>query len=386
MMVGLPWWVLVGVVVVAMLAFGLALVVLRRCGLAMVLGLALVWCLLAALPAMAVLPFSYVTVSQRLLYWMAAPSAVLWATVCVAAAATVRRLTGQAAVGLAVATMVLLPSGWYVCREVSLHKLALSPLRRYATIARQFSDERHLVVNAVDWVNYKEPWYALGHEGVAVSADYIDFGQLVRLNSGTHTRFEAVTFPEIRSELDRLYYATIGEDRPWHSETLAAEAPAFDRVWLTTYAEEGIRVEEVGSVRDGPVAVPSRYQARFGEQIYLVQSQFRVIRERAIVILDWKCLDDLPDVTVFRHLVDCVGNPLAQGDGLPLGRMLPFSQLAPGSEVHDVRPIRLGDVPEDGCFKVGVGLFRDDGTRLEAAAPDGAVIEEGALWLDEQGG
>jgi hypothetical protein len=234
---GLPWWVLGSIWLFGGLALLLAAVALRREWRWRLLAFALGWTLLTALPSIAALPFSYITVSQRLLYSAGPAAAVLWAAVCVSAAARLRVAGGRVLVSLALALLVLGPSVVYVAREVTLHQLALRPLAQLAEIARQYPQERHLVINPVNWVNYRQPWYALGHEGVSVSADYIDFGQLVRLNSGNDTRFKAATFPAIKEDPEEYYYSTIGEDTPWEWATLAAKAPAFDRVWVTSYSD-----------------------------------------------------------------------------------------------------------------------------------------------------
>jgi hypothetical protein len=216
---------------------------------------------------------------------------------------------------------------------------------------------------------------------VSVSADYIDFGQLVRLNSGTETRFEAATFPTIRGELEDLYYSTINEERPWDGATLVERAPAFDRIWLTTCAAGRVVVEEVGSLRGGPVTSPERYLAGFDSKVYLVDGTAEVDGQTVVTILDWKVLGEIPPVTIFRHIYDCEGNLLGQGDGLALGRILSFTQVGLGTEIHDVRRIPLVEPPGGHCLQLGVGFFRPDGTRVEALAPGGMALEGNMVRL-----
>jgi hypothetical protein len=382
--VGLPWWVPAAVVVAAGLALAVAGLVLRRARLLWILGLSLAWTLLMALPAIVALPFPYITVSQRLLYYTAPAAALLWAVVGVSVAAGTGRPALRAAISLSLALLLLAPAVLYVRREMVLHELALRPLAQIAAMARRFPEERHLVVNAVNWVNYQQPWYALGHEGVSVSADYVDFGQLVRLNSGTDTSLRAVTFAPIKEDLADHHYSTIGEDRPWDEATLAARVGNFQRVWLTTYTDDEISVREVGGVQAGATGDPNPYVAGFENRLFLAAAAAQLQGEQVVATLEWRVLGDLPDVTIFRHVYACDGRLLGQGDGYALGRMLPFGAPAPGTVVHDVRYISLESMPADDCYLLGVGLYRPDGTRLVAQAPDGRPLANGEFLVPVQ--
>ncbi len=97
--------------------------------------------------------------------------------------------------------------------------------------------------------------------------------------------------------------------------------------------------------------------------------------------LDWKYLGPDPQATIFRHVFDCAGNVLGMADGFLLDRMVQFSDLAPGVEVRDVRRIPLDALSADDCYTLEVGLFREDGSRLQAIAPDGAAFENSAVII-----
>jgi hypothetical protein len=379
---GVPWWHLALIWGIGLLTLALAGVFLwRRCR-RRILAIALAWTLLAALPATVALPFSYVTVSQRLLYFAAPPAAILWAAACHAAAtrAAGRRLVRRA-LALALAALVAGVPTAYVAREIVLHRLALAPLTSYARIARARPGARHLVVNPPNWVNYRHPWYPLGHEGVSVSADYVRFDHLVQLNSQPGALFVAATVPAIRAELPHYYYSTIGEDTPWTTEEIAGRAPRFDRVWLTRYSEEEIAVEEAGSVRLAPPGPPPDPVARFGSEISLVSATLEVEEATGIVTLDWYVKQKPPDVTAFCHVYDCQAQRLGQWDGPALGRTLPFAALPPDSAVHDVRRVPLEAPSPDGCYWVHIGLYRPDGTRLHATTAGDERLADDAASL-----
>jgi hypothetical protein len=386
--VGLPWWVLGTIWAVSFVALFFAGWVLWRAHRLRILAISLAWTFLAALPSIAVLPFPYVSVSQRLLYSGGPAAALLWATVCVSLAAHARPVWARSVGALALAALIAAVPILYIQREMALHELALRPLEQLAAIASHSPNERHLVVNPPNWVNYRQPWYALGQEGVSVSADYVDFNRLVWLNSGRQGRtyphdsqFVAATFPAIKAELPDHYYSTINEEVPWDETRFAAEAPGYDRVWLIVYADEAISTQEVGSVRLASSTSPKPYLASFEDRVYLLGATLDLQERAAIATLHWQALDRIEDVTIFSHLLDCHGHFLGQKDGFALGGMLPFDQLEPGSEVDDVRYIPTETSSDDGCYQLVVGLYLPDSTRITARGPDGQGLQDNEVSL-----
>ena len=367
-----------GVALPAVVIAGLALVPERRWR---ILGVALSWTWLTALPAILVLPFPYITVSQRLMYVSAPGAAMLWAAACASLASRVRRpaLQGMVAVGL-VAGIVIVPV-LYVRREMALLELALRPLEQLVGIAHRHPAERHLVINAENWVNYRHPWYALGQEGVSVSAPYIDLATLVWVNSRTPAQFSAASLPTIKADTGVTSYSTINEDRPWNWADVATLSPEYDHIWITDYSDHAITIEEAGSVRHGTALPPVGYLASFGDGVYLTNINLQVGGSMTTVNLDWKVLDGVANATIFRHVYDCDGHMLAQGDGLALGRTLQLELLAPGSEVRDIRHIAMDQLHPDDCLVVGVGLYLPDGTRVPARRADGVALENDELLL-----
>lgn len=377
--VGLPWWdlaVIWAIAIMALLAAGLVLWRARRLR---ILAISFVWAFLVALPSIVVLPFPYVSVSQRLLYAGGPPAALLWATVCVSLGARTRNSWTRHAIALGVAVLIAAVPVAYIHREMALHEFALRPLEQLAAIGREHPRERHLVVNPVNWINYKQPLYALGQEGVSVSAEYVDFDQLVRLNAGTTAEFVAVTFPPIKTELANHYHSTIGEEIPWGATDPAARTPEYDQLWLTAYSDESIAVQYIGSVQPGLDIAPKEYLASFDGKVYLLGAKLDVQEETVIATLNWKQLDDLPGATIFRQVTDCAGNLLGQGDGFSVGRMLPFEGLAAGAQVNDVKTIHLNLLSEVGCYALSVGLYFPDGTRVMARDPHGQPLPDSAV-------
>ena len=379
--VGLPWWDLAVIWAVALTTLFLAGLVLWRARRLRVLAISLAWAFLVALPSILVLPFPYVSVSQRLLYAGGPPAALLWSTVCVSLGARTRHTWTRNAITLGMTALIAAVPVAYIRREMALHEFALRPLEQLAVIGREHPSERHLVVNPINWINYKQPVYALGQEGVSVSAEYVDFDRLVRLNAASSAKFAATTFPPIKVELASYYYSTIGEEVPWGAADPAVRSPEYDQLWLTVYSDELIAVQHIGSVRPGLAIVPEEYLSSFDEKVYLIGATIEVQEETAIATLNWRYLDALPGATVFRHVTDCAGNLLGQGDGFSLGSMLPFEGLATGTQVNDVRHIHLHQLSGDGCYALSVGLYFTDGTRVRARDPSGQPYLDDAVRL-----
>jgi hypothetical protein len=386
--VGLPWWVLGTIWGVSLIAIFFAGWVLWRAQRLRILGISLAWTFLAALPSVAVLPFPYISVSQRLLYSAGPAGALLWATVCVSLAARVRRVGARSVTALILLALIAAVPVLYIQREMALHKLALRPLEQLAVVATQHPNERHLVINPPNWVNYRQPWYPLGQEGVSVSADYVNFDQLVWLNSSRRgdagpddAKFVAATFPAIKAELPGHYYSTINEEVPWDEARFAVEAPSYDHVWLTGYADEAISTQEVGSARPVEGTSPKPYLASFEGKVLLLGANLELQDDAAIATLQWQSLDRIEDATVFSHLLDCNGHLLGQKDGYPLGGMLPLDQLEQGREVEDVRILPIKTASDDGCYRLVIGLYLPDGTRIRAQGPDGLGLQDSAASL-----
>jgi hypothetical protein len=379
--VGLPWWVIAAMWSVALSAAAAALLALLPERRWRILGVAVGWTLLLALPSIVALPFPYITVSQRLLYSSAPGAAMLWAAVCAGLAARARRPALQGIVGLVSLAAIGMVPVLYVEREMALHEFAFQPLEQLVDIAHRYPSEQHLVLNAVEWVNRRQPWYALGQEGVSVSAPYMELDTLVWLNARTSARFSGASFASIRADLEVHSYSTIGENEPWDWADLAALSPQYDRVWITNYSDQSITVEETGSVRLGTALPPESYMASFGQAVFLTGAAAHVGDSTVTVDLDWKVLDVIAEASIFRHLYNCQGQMLAQGDGFALGRTLRFDLLPSGSEVHDIRRIPVSQMSEAHCLVLGVGLYLPDGSRVPARQGDGLAMENDELRL-----
>ncbi len=337
------------------------------------------WAALAAAPSVLVLPFWYVLTGPRLLYALAPAAILLWTVGCMAAVGYVRRTWMRVLLGGGVALLILTPALYFSASKVQLHQLSLASLKQLANSVRAYPRERHLVINPPDWVADVKDLYPLGSLGVSVMPDYVQLYQLMRINAGRSISMDNVQFPAVQTAMGTHYYQINGPIFDWSA--LAGLVPNYDHVWLTTYSDDRIAVEEAGTVRQGTPTAPGDYRASFEGQVFLRDGHFGVEEQEAVVTLDWKYLGPNPEATIFRHVFDCAGNVLGMGDGFVLDRTVQFSDLVPGAEIRDVRRIPLSTPSADGCYYVEVGLFRGDGTRLTAVTPDGDALENAAVII-----
>ncbi|MBP7590268.1 MAG: hypothetical protein KBA85_01600 [Chloroflexi bacterium] len=355
------------------------------------LGLGVGWTAVAMLPAVVALPYDYISISPRLLYFTGVGAAVMWATVIVTLAAPTGQGNGRvwwrwaAAGGLLVLTTAVPVR--YVQREVNLHVFALTPLRQMSRIAQERPAKRDIVINTTNWLAYKKQWYPIGNDGIAVLAPYLNTQQLIHLNSGVDWPVTIATFPDLRPDLPDYYLATAEEDvdQWWHMELLTRQAYEHDGVWLTQFMADGrSQVVYAGSLQAGDDQPPTGYQANFANAVFLTNSQYSLNDQTVTVSLDWIFTGPDPQATIFRHVLDCQGNLIGEGSGYALERMLPFTFLSPGDRIHDVKHINLEALPADGCLRVAVGLFRADGSRLTAYGADGRILPDASFILADQ--
>ncbi len=337
------------------------------------------WAALAILPSIFALQFWYIVTGPRLLYCVAPPAVLLWTLGCMAVIGYAHRTWMRVLLGAAAVLLMAAVPLYFIESKVRLYELSLAPIKQLAHLTSTSPRDRHLVINPPDWVAHIKDLYPLGRWGVSVMPDYVQLYQLMEINTGLPTSINNVQFPPVQEAMGTHHYQINGLVFDW--STLADLVSNYDHVWLTTYSDDQIAVEEAGTAKTGTPTVPSDYQASYEGQVFLLDSQYAVEGQEAVVTLDWKYLGPNPKATIFRHVFDCAGNVLGMGDGFLLDRMVQFSDLAPGAEVRDVRRIPLKTLSADGCYYLEVGLFREDGTRVQAVAPDGTAFANAAVII-----
>jgi len=371
------WRDITAIWVIGGLFLALVAVILWRGKQLRILLLGLGWMTLAMLPSVVALPYDYISISPRLLYFTGVGGAMISATGLVTAVLIFKRWWVRTAIVAVMLIFTLVLPIVYVRREVTLHEFALAPLSDMVEIAKESPDANDIVINAANWLAYKQPWYPIGNDGVAVLAPYLNTLDLIKLNSGVDWQATVATFPEIRPNLEDYYLATANEqqDQLWHMEKFTQEAYEHDKVWLTTYEDDGrSQIIYAGQLESGAIIPPDNYLANYEDKVYLTKSKFVVTDNVLTIDLDWVYTGDDPQATIFRNAFDCAGNLIGEGSGFALERMLPFTFLSSGTHIHDVKHIPLSSLSADGCYQVEVGLFRSDGSRLSVFSKDGVEL------------
>ena len=93
-----------------------------------------------------------------------------------------------------------------------------------------------------------------------------------------------------------------------------------------------------------------------------------------VLTLHWECLAEMAEAyTVMVHVVGADGEPLAYGDGPPLGGALPTDYWRPGDVLRDAHTVALPAGALDGSLAVRVGLYRLETFEGLPAAGEGAA-------------
>jgi hypothetical protein len=150
----------------------------------------------------------------------------------------------------------------------------------------------------------------------------------------------------------------------------------FGRRPLPLYEREA----EIGtSLRIGPLKVSGTGPQATGSQLAVFgENEIAVTGVEARgseVALTWQVLKTPSEsYTVFVHVVDASGSPVAQHDGIPVGGSYPTTLWEAGEVIEDVHPLNVLPV---GSFTVAVGLYRTTSLeRLTARGPDGRLADD----------
>jgi uncharacterized membrane protein len=144
-----------------------------------------------------------------------------------------------------------------------------------------------------------------------------------------------------------------------------------------------------------PISRPLR--ADFGQPAAIALHGYELVHEdgRAVagirpgdqlaLTLFWRSLSDgiSPSQSVFVHLMDEVGQIVAQGDGLPVNGFRPTTSWRQGEVIVDRHLLAIpGDLAE-GTYALWIGFYDPDTFQRLAAAVDGQPLANERLLLDE---
>jgi hypothetical protein len=135
--------------------------------------------------------------------------------------------------------------------------------------------------------------------------------------------------------------------------------------------------------------VPQRVsEARFGGfaalRGYDLSTAGAVSGETITLALHWEALAPVDtDYTVFIHLMDADGRPIAQADGQPLGGAYPTTLWERGEWIVDRRTIALGSDILSSDYRLGVGWhLLESGERVPASDVTGKRLTNDMVILE----
>lgn len=133
------------------------------------------------------------------------------------------------------------------------------------------------------------------------------------------------------------------------------------------------RFKIVGEAQSAP-QIENAVEHVFGAQIALVgfARQEQVARGSILAVkLFWRALKPLgEDYIVFVHLVDSEGKIIVQDDALPQRGAYPTSFWDVGEIIADGHALAIPSEVMPGEYRIRVGLYREDGTRLTTRGGD----------------
>lgn len=320
------WWDLAAIWVVGGLTLLFLIRLLGLAGQWRIVALGFGWTAVAMLPSVVALPYDYISISPRLLYFAGPGAAVMWAAVLVIAAKQLKPVWIRPFLLYPLTIIIIAIPTAYIVRQAQLHTLALTPIQQLAQVATNYPDEQHLIINAPNWIAHQTRWYPIGNDGVAVLAPYMNTQHLIYINSGVDLNAEIVTFPELRPNLSNYYLATANEapDQFWHPGLMSERVFDFDHIWFVHYTDEQANVAYVGYAQPTTSAQPADYLGRFEDSVYLLTADFTTTDSHLTLTLDWIYTGIDPQATIFRNVLTCSGEVAGIGSGPALRGTLPF--------------------------------------------------------------
>ncbi|MGC9349585.1 MAG: hypothetical protein ACP5JG_15720 [Anaerolineae bacterium] len=184
--------------------------------------------------------------------------------------------------------------------------------------------------------------------------------------AGRYTLAPSEDLPEGEYALEVSLIQDTGRTIPVSASGTSADTE--ERLLLTT-------VSHPPDVARAPIAVDHEVDYRFGEAIRLLgyDAPGRAKPgDRIRFALLWHAVGDVVgDYTVFVHVVDDGGDPVAQDDAKPVYWFYPTTAWEPGDYVRDEHVLNLPPALPRGDYEVSVGLYdAKTGDRLTVQGPD----------------
>ncbi|MEM7030133.1 MAG: DUF2079 domain-containing protein [Chloroflexota bacterium] len=129
-------------------------------------------------------------------------------------------------------------------------------------------------------------------------------------------------------------------------------------VRLATYQRQGRTLHKVVP-NDADLIPPQVLEANFADQMKLFGYSLKEEADLLAVTLYWEALSPLGlDYTIFAHVIDEQGQPVAQHDGQPWWQVsIPTSTWQPGEKLKDRHDIPLPAQLPAGSYQIQIGVY-----------------------------
>ena len=171
-----------------------------------------------------------------------------------------------------------------------------------------------------------------------------------------------------------LYNAGSGEIAPSADAHGNAASPLYDGSTLLP-----------ASSQIAPTTLVPTYLARFGDLAQLERGSVGIVSQTVTIQLAWQTRGQAGiNYTVFLHLVDAMGKPVAQADTPPLDGQFPTTRWQAGVAFSERRTIPLPKGLRAGKYRVLIGMYDPiTGARLTALDARGERAQDDAFKLSE---
>ncbi len=339
---------------------------------------ALGWYAAAMSLSVVFLGFDYVVDSPRLMYFPAAGAALAWASVVSSQKQLGfswlkpwdnRKLRSAFLRWIALAA-ALISGAWFVQGRMALYG-RLGAFYWDATWQAVEVGGPAVFINAPTWAAYREPVYALGHEGVAFLADYMGLKDFIWVNTGIEVNIDTVYLG------DRVRPASywVAYHRGDAGTVEAVDAAAARAVYQSVAMEDRFMLWSAWRENDADIDTPV---AAFSSGAVLLDAAAQVRGDTLRVSMAWHAEEPFGE-TLFLHVL-CDGVMAAQADGPLLGRSWPA-----GTAWRELREVALPAGVDAGCVNARAGLYNAaNGARVDVWGPDGASFSDNAVTISPE--
>jgi hypothetical protein len=262
------------------------------------------------------------------------------------------------AMGVVLATVMLVSSGAFVGQRMGLHAIMSDIYDDMILEAYIRTDGGGVYINLPAWMAYRDEWYALGSEGITYITDYIGLRDLVYVNRNVWRDVEYASYPAAFPDVSGIWWDALRADRS--AEEIIARVGALgagyvtrfiDGYWGWDIAVNRARVPEIPRNRtfeNGLTFLDAILHNGDKSEFFATDPDFRFW-------LSWHTESLIAPVSAFVHAV-CDGELVAQADGTPLRGIMPFSSFAAGEVWLERRGISSFEQVGKTCV-VRVGLY-----------------------------